>query len=364
MKEYYGNTLDEADEELEDHTDHLEHLSKVFDHYVNLMDIFGKSKDYKAMDNFLQGRADIIKADLDTIETYYDGLIKEKDEVEKLLVDAAARGDEEAKELYEIMLNDISDKIDETQDQMLEMTEEWAEAMKKVFENTFNKLSDELEKALTDGMGFDPMLNDFDLLNQQQEEFLTKTNQIYETNKLMRTATKAMDDTSNKAAKQKIKNYIEETKKLQNTTRLSKYELEIQQAKYDLLLAEIALEEAQNAKSTVRLTRDNEGNFGYVYTADQDEVDDAQQKYEDAQNNLYNIQYEGQQNALTKYIEALQDYYDAQTELQEQRAEGIIASDEELKEKQALLEDRYFGPMGVLTELSRLYNITLQRKSF
>jgi hypothetical protein len=44
-----------------------------------------------------------------------------------------------------------------------------------------------------------------------------------------------------------------------------------------LLLAEIALEEAQSAKSTVRLQRDSEGNFGYVYTADQNEVANAQQ---------------------------------------------------------------------------------------
>jgi hypothetical protein len=63
--------------------------------------------------------------------------------------------------------------------------------------------------------------------------------------------------------------FIQETQQLQNQNKLSNYELEIQQAKYDLLLAEIALEEAQSAKSTVRLTRDNEGNFGYVYTADQ-----------------------------------------------------------------------------------------------
>jgi hypothetical protein len=57
---------------------------------------------------------------------------------------------------------------------------------------------------------------------------------------------------------------------------LSNYELEIQQAKYDLALAQIALEEAQNAKSTVRLQRDAEGNFGYVYTADQNAVAEAQ----------------------------------------------------------------------------------------
>jgi hypothetical protein len=43
----------------------------------------------------------------------------------------------------------------------------------------------------------------------------------------------------------------------------------------------------------VRLTRDSEGNFGYVYTADQNQIDAAQQKLEDAQNNLYNIGLEG-----------------------------------------------------------------------
>jgi hypothetical protein len=43
------------------------------------------------------------------------------------------------------------------------------------------------------------------------------------------------------------------------------------------LVAEIALEEAQNAKNTVRLQRDAEGNFGYVYTADTTAVNEAQQ---------------------------------------------------------------------------------------
>ncbi|MBO7210920.1 MAG: hypothetical protein J6V44_07910 [Methanobrevibacter sp.] len=49
---------------------------------------------------------------------------------------------------------------------------------------------------------------------------------------------------------------------------MSRYDLEHLQKKYELELAKIALEEAQNAKSTVRLTKDSEGNFGYVYTAD------------------------------------------------------------------------------------------------
>mgnify|MGYP003319285058 CR=1 FL=1 len=68
---------------------------------------------------------------------------------------------------------------------------------------------------------------------------------------------------------------------------MSKYELENLQRKYDLRVAEIALEEAQNAKNQVRLTRDASGNWGYIYTANETAAAEAGQKYEDA---LYKMQ--------------------------------------------------------------------------
>jgi hypothetical protein len=48
------------------------------------------------------------------------------------------------------------------------------------------------------------------------------------------------------------------------------------QAEYDVLQKKIALEEAQEAKNQVRLTRDSEGNYGYVYTASQENIDKAE----------------------------------------------------------------------------------------
>jgi hypothetical protein len=56
---------------------------------------------------------------------------------------------------------------------------------------------------------------------------------------------------------------------------MSATDLEALQKKYDLKLAEIALEEAQNAKSQVRMTRDSEGNWNYTYVADEDKTSDA-----------------------------------------------------------------------------------------
>jgi hypothetical protein len=45
---------------------------------------------------------------------------------------------------------------------------------------------------------------------------------------------------------------------------------------YELRLAQIALEEAQNAKTQVIRRRDEEGNYGYIYTADQETVGNAE----------------------------------------------------------------------------------------
>jgi hypothetical protein len=92
-----------------------------------------------------------------------------------------------------------------------------------------------------------------------------------------------LDKTDSKKAQKELLAMQEEIAAYQASgVEMSERDLQALQKKYDLKLAEIALEEAQNAKSQVRLTRDSEGNFGYVYTADENKVADAQQKYEDA----------------------------------------------------------------------------------
>lgn len=358
MMHYYEDTLSAATEELGDYTDHMEHLTSVFDHYLSLMDILGKQKDYDSMGDFLTGKADTLRDRLGVAKEYYQVLEDQRVKAEQAL--ASASNDEE-RELLKENLDAIIDEVDAAEEEVLSLTEEWASAMKEVIENEMASIADTLEKALTNGLGFEELMDNFDKLNTRQEEYLTKTNQIYETNKLMRTASKALDETDNKVAKQKLKNFIEETQSLQENTKLSEYELEIQQAKYDLLLAEIALEEAQNAKSTVRLSRDNEGNFGYVYTADQDAVDDAEQGLDDAKNRLYNLSLEGQQDYTDKYLQAQQEMYNALTELQQQYLDGDIATEEEYERRKEEILYHYYNPNdGILTTYSNLYNVAVR----
>jgi len=107
--------------------------------------------------------------------------------------------------------------------------------------------------------------------------YLEDYQKIYELSKLTRDINKSIDDTKTIAGKQKLKTLMEDINKLQEEgVEMSEYDLEYLQAEYDLRLAEIALEEAQRAKDTVRLSRDSEGNFSYVYTQNSDAVDEAQ----------------------------------------------------------------------------------------
>ena len=325
MMHYYGDTLDAASEELSYYTDQLSNLTSVLDHYRNIVALVHGEYDFNRVETILKGQAATIKNELDVATANYKMLKTEKAAIE---ASYAATADSAQKELLEEELKNITTALSEAQEEMLSMTEAWGEAMQAIMQNTMDAAAHDLEAAFTGGMGFDSLSNSLDRLVTFQDEYLTKTNQLYETQKIMRTAQQASDKTDNEAAKLKFKNYISEIQQLQEKDQLSQLDLEIAQARYDLLLAEIALTEAQNAKSTVRLQRDSEGNFGYVYTADQEVVSAAEQELADAENALYNIGLQATNDYGQKRIELQQQLADELIALNERRAAGEFETDE------------------------------------
>lgn len=345
----YGDTLNKMGEEVSIFTSKMEGLNQVLDHYSNILDLVGKKDDFDAKGNILRTKAENIRSQLEISKEIYDKNVEDERKYFELMNNAEV-GSEEY-EYYKAQWQAISDVIKEKQNEILEGTKEWAETIKAEIENEFAKLADIMEDSLTGGLSFDEIETSMERRGNLQEEYLTTTNKIYETTKLMRTAQKAIDESENSVAKKKLNNFVKETQQLQNQGKLSKYELEIQQAKYDLLLAEIALEEAQNAKSVVRLQRDSEGNFGYVYTADQNEIADAQQKLEDANNALYNKGLEGMNDYTQKYYDTLREGQDAIMELTQMWMDGEISSWEEYERRKVELYNYYSEKLQQYSEL-------------
>ena len=345
LQDYYSNVVSMAIEEIGLYTAEMEQLNSVLDHYSNIMDLVGKQEDRVTKNQILTSKANNLQKEYQTQSKIYEDAAVAAQKWQDLLVDEQQKGanaDTNAIETYKKNWQAAQQAANDAQDQMLTKTQEWAEAMKAIIENELAEIADTMEQSLTGGTSFDELMISMERRSSLQEEYLTTTNKIYETNKLMRQAQQEIDKTSNTVAKRRLQSFISETNQMQNQNKLSQYELDIQQAKYDLLLAEIALEEAQNAKSTVRLQRDAEGNFGYVYTADSNAVADAEQKMADAQNKLYNIGLEGANNYAQKYAETLQESQDAITELTTMWMNGEIETEEEFNRRKLEIT-QYYG---------------------
>ena len=253
----------------------------------------------------------------------------------------------------DILLEQISaieDSARSFQESAYASMESYANAIINSYSLQAERINKRLEDRLTSGRGFDSLKLEMEMLGARDEDYLTEINQEYETQKMIRTAMTAMDKTSNQAAKNKLSLFIKQTEELQNQNRLSKYELELQQKRYEITLAEIALQEAQDNKSTVRLQRDTEGNFSYVYTADENKIADAQQKLEDARNDLYNYARESVNAIGEEALEITEEYNERMAEI----SNNNLLDETEQAEQMAELRHWYLQRMIDLTEQANL----------
>lgn len=353
MRTYFADTLEQASDELEKYTDQMGHYVSVLDHMSNLMDLLGRKFDFDSKESIIRGQMNSLNNDLKVRTQMFEELDKNREEAEKHLAEHAA---EYSKEAYEYEYNNLVlpsiQAAQEAEEKKYEAAEAYLEKLEALYQNAFDRINAEWEKLGTQGQGWDYLTGAMERAKAIQDEYLTTTNKLYETNTLMRKVQNDINKTDSSVSKEKLMNFNKEIEAAQQNDKLAKSSMEILKARYELLQAEMALEDAKNAKSTVRLQRDNEGNYGYVYTADQDDIDDKEQDFADKQNDLYNLVLGYQNDYQEKSMQAMQEFQTKWMELEQQRKDGLIASDTELYAKQEELKAQY-------QEIFDAYNISM-----
>ena len=261
--------------------------------------------------NYWQDLATFVK-EIDSLEDLKDSHFWANDSVKKIAENAAL-----AEDSIKAVKDAINNQLKEATERQLETQQEIYESINDIVQAIEDNWVDAVEKVVAAQKK--GLLNDIDYavdrygdLVDLNDLYLSNSKKIYELNKLNRTILQDISKTDNVAAKSKLKDVLEEVNALQNSNaQMSEYELKTLQAKYDLRLAEIALEEAQEAKSQVRLVRDNEGNWGYMYTADAEEVSKAEQDVEDKMQALQDIQEETMRDMGQNILQVQKDYFDA-----------------------------------------------------
>ena len=220
MMEYYASAFDAAQEEFDSYLELIDHGISKLDHFRNMLSLIGKESDNKMVKTVLDAQ---YKAATDrltsstqwynTTKTEYDALYNRWKNIQDnngMELDANGQlkkvGDKEL-EMLEEKLKVARTKMKEADDQRLSDLEAVGEKAQEILQNNLDMARKKLEKSLV-GSSLEDYMTELDRLSKKQEEYLTNTNKMYETNKLIRQAQMDMDKTDNNRAKQQYNDYI------------------------------------------------------------------------------------------------------------------------------------------------------------
>jgi hypothetical protein len=132
-------------------------------------------------------------------------------------------------------------------------------------------------------------------------------------------------------------------------------EVDLLEKEYQIALAQIALEEAENSKTSMRLMRDAAGNWDYVYTADLEAIDKAKQDLEDAEYEMRQYQEEILRKSEDKIIAIYAQTIQRINELdinQFESEEAYLAEVNRIWQEAYLQMDAYGGLIGSVLEIT------------
>lgn len=365
-----GNDIQKIFDDLDDRVDSTKNrLSSFGDILSNMKDIInlsGKKYTNNSTYNALQKTIEETnKNNISILKEQLKNLQDAKKYMENARAELAAQGADKA------VLKQWDDKIKEAAEQITslgaDLTSAIQESISAIIDAATEALENSMKKAemkLFNIGDLEMAKNYYEEYKDLSEEYLDNTEKTYELDKLMRQINNSIADKNNvTGAKELAKLADEVTKKQEKGVKLSQYDVDLLNAKYQLTLAQIALEEAQNNKTTMRLRRDASGNYSYVYTADADAISNAEQTVEDKQKNLYDISKDYEEKIAASWFDVLQQYEERVQELQEKYQAGIITQTEFNKQKEAL-DDIYTQKIKyIYGELNKVYeNSTLTFK--
>ena len=295
-------SFDDFTEKIDEQTNRLSTLNQIMSSYIEIAKLVGKENlgiSNELMKQMRQSTINLSTQQVNIMRKEYEAA---KEELDELMATPGVEPETIAK---------AKQKVSEIYANLLSQTQETVSAIQQMFADTMQDIADDFSKRMGGLYGSISELQlAYDRQKDLNEGYLETYQKSYELAKLTREINNSINDTDSLKGKQLLLSLEDEiTQRQADRTKMSEYELNFLQKKYELYQAQIALEEAQNAKSQVRMTRDANGNMSYTYTADQEAIDKAEQGYNDALYNLMNLNQEQLQANQEKILSIVSEYY-------------------------------------------------------
>lgn len=344
IEDLVQNVLDLALDEIDKQIERLDTYTSMLDHLNNIIDLSGRSMlDMGLKTQIGATKVETMLGKMKSLKGQMDGLTKATKEAQAALADRQADGDTSSVKFWENQVEVLKQETEKASDEFLASWEETLEAAQDLFEMRVEMAVNILSNALSPFETLEDFQDKYEKAKTINEQYLDDAERLYELNKLNRQLNLQLADTNDLLAKQKLRDIQQEIHDLQaDGVQMSQYDLEYLQKKYDLQLAEIALMEQQNSKTSMRLVRDAAGNWTYAYDADEEKIEDATQKYEDAVHELGQLSKDYINDVSEQLIQNQIDFKEALQDLDKNSADysnQLLSLQEYYVERQRYLLD-------------------------
>ena len=347
IKDSYLDMMDEAADKFSDQINLYEQVKDIIDHDMNVIELVYGEDSYKDLEEYYQKQEDNYNAMIDFQRQQKDFWYNQM----KAIEEAGGKNSEawlQAKENWMDAVSEwnssIEDAIENLQDKYL---------------NAINAIFDELNDKVTGGLGLDYVSEEWELINANADQYLDTINSLYGIQDLENKYLDAIDSTDSISAQRELNDLMnEELTALREKDKLTQYDIDRANMKYEIALKQIALEEAQQNKSTMRLRRDSQGNYTYQYVSDDDQTGQLEDELSQLKNELYNFD-------LEHYRDNLDQVYSIWEEFQQKMAEAAMINDpEERQQRELLLREQYGELINGLVEQNETIRLNLNESAF
>ena len=324
IDEAYLDTIDDIEEQFDKQIEDYEYVGDLIEHDIDLLSLLYGDRNYDAMNKYYETLERNNLKQLDSLKQQRDFWKEQWDA-------AVARGDTQAAKQFE-------ENYKNTIQNLNEAIEEAAKTIQDKYINAIDKIFDELDKKISNNKGTDYLNTEWQLMNKNADEYLDTINTAFAIQETERKYQKALDETKSIKNQQALKKLMDEQLTiLRNKEKVTQYDVDRAEKLLQVEQARIALEDAQSAKTSMRLKRDSQGNYSYEYVADNNAVDDAQGNLAKARNDLYNFDKERYQSNLNDMLSAWKEF---QSEYKDILEDSSITEQERI-ERLALLRQQY-----------------------
>lgn len=333
----YDDIQEEFQEQIEDteyYCELIESMARVYDDSNSVYE---------------QTTAAQISMNATKMEVTKNQIAASKDELATLkeMQDTMQEGDEDWEKLDK--------QINKVKKSIKEQAKAYLEAAKAKKELEDEKAYKDAEKAMTGGITFSERKNAWDQAMADQDRYYDSTERLYQLQSMAGKYDTAINNKGYSLKTQKQLNDLKakELDYLKKKEKMSKDDIEMAEKRYQIAIAQADLENAQNNKNSMKVTRNAQGNWTYQYVADDEDVEEKQQALSDAYNDLYVTAREAYQNAVQLAMEAQQEYLEKLQEINENTELTAEQRQQKLAELEKEYSDRisiYMNDASVATE--------------